>query len=65
MAAAAILKFCVNGHNSAAMARILWRDVGVCVPFPFKQIKVNNVIDNIIQNIDNICLLYTSDAADE
>ena len=32
----------------------LGRDVGVCVPFPVKQIKANNVIDNIIQNIDNI-----------
>ena len=44
----------------------VWRDVDVCVPFPIKQIKANNVIDDIIQNIHNInCLLYTSDAADE
>ena len=33
---------------------LLWRDVGVCVPFPIKQIKVNNVIYDIMQNIHNI-----------
>ena len=37
---------------------VLWRDVGMCVPFPVEQINANNVIYNI-------CLLYTSDAADE
>ena len=26
----------------------------MCVPFPVKPIKANNVIDNIIQNIYNI-----------
>ena len=45
---------------------MVWRDVGVCVPFPVKQIKANNVIDNIIQNIYNMnemmkWLIYNDD----
>ena len=43
----------------------VWRDVGVCVPFPVKQIKANNVIDNIIQNIhykrDDEMTIYNDD----
>ena len=41
-------------NDSESWVFKLWRDVGVCVPFPVKQIKANNVIDNIIQNIYNM-----------